>query len=151
VAASKTSMPRERWYVYDTNVYIDAVRGPAGNVLERRVDDTSGHTWLAAVVAAELRAGVNDRETRVAVEQFVRRAARLGRLLVPTFADWRRAGTLLATLRRTEPGFRTKLRTLWNDALIAVTAERVGATVVTRNTDDFALLGRHLSVAITAP
>jgi predicted nucleic acid-binding protein len=144
-------MPPEASYVYDTNVYIDAIRGRVGNAMESRLNDTTGHTWLTAVVAAELRAGVNDRAARVAVEQFVRRAAYLGRLLTPTFTDWQRAGALLAKLRRSEPGFRAKLSALWNDALIIVTAERVDATVVTQNAEDFALLGRHIRVAITRP
>ena len=32
---------------------------------------------------------------------------------------------------------------LWNDALIALSARQVGATVVTRNVGDFALLRRY--------
>jgi predicted nucleic acid-binding protein len=32
---------------------------------------------------------------------------------------------------------------LWDDALIALSARQVGATVVTDNVDDFALLGEY--------
>lgn len=32
---------------------------------------------------------------------------------------------------------------LWNDALIALSARQIGATVVTRNVRDFALLRRY--------
>jgi predicted nucleic acid-binding protein len=142
-------MPADAWVVYDTNVYVDAIRGADGNPAERRLEDTADRTWLVAVVAAELRAGAVDQAGRAAVDAFVRRSATLSRLLVPTFADWQRAGTLLAALRLAEPGFRSKLATLWNDTLITVTAARVGATVVTRDLGDFRLLTRHLPVTVT--
>jgi predicted nucleic acid-binding protein len=34
--------------------------------------------------------------------------------------------------------------TLWNDVLIALSARRIGATLVTRNVEDFELLRRYL-------
>jgi predicted nucleic acid-binding protein len=45
---------------------------------------------------------------------------------------------------------RSKRRDFQNDALIALTARRHGATVVTANRHDFELLGRKLGVRILA-
>jgi predicted nucleic acid-binding protein len=68
----------------------------------------------------------------------------------PNQRDWWEAGGLIRTLGDAHDWDRTKRRDFQNDALIALTARRHGATVVTANRDDFALLGRELSVAILA-
>jgi len=41
-----------------------------------------------------------------------------------------------------------KRRDFQNDALIALTARRHGATVVTANRRDFALLSRHVRISV---
>jgi predicted nucleic acid-binding protein len=47
---------------------------------------------------------------------------------------------------------RTKLPGLWNDALIALSARQIGATVVTENLRHFALLRRYARFELgTAP
>src|SRR5262249_58772488 len=53
---------------------------------------------------------------------------------------WNQAGDLLANVWRQEPRSRDKVSSLWNDALIALSARQIGAIVVTKNVGDFALL-----------
>jgi predicted nucleic acid-binding protein len=37
------------------------------------------------------------------------------------------------------------------DILIAASAREVGATIITENTTDFALIGRHVDIAFVTP
>jgi tRNA(fMet)-specific endonuclease VapC len=137
-------MPGARWVIFDTNVYIAAFReGLAGPSFER-LQQAAPRTMLASVVGAELRAGALDDASRVAVVNLVRRFERLGRIVVPTAATWSDVGETLASMARREPALRTKLRGLWNDGLIALSARQIGATLVTENLRDFALLGRYV-------
>jgi len=43
-----------------------------------------------------------------------------------------------------EPRLRSKIPTLWNDLLIALSARQIGAMVVSHNAQDFELLRRYL-------
>jgi len=74
----------------------------------------------------------------------MRWADRVGRVVTPTAGTWERAGDLLGRLRRREPHSRSRVPLLWNDALIALSARQIGATLVTSNLRDFELLRRHL-------
>lgn len=143
-------MPGARWMVFDTNVYVTALREGLGGATVRRLEDASPRTFLASVVSAELRAGALDAAGRRAVIELVHRFERLGRVVVPTAASWNDAGDVLARIARRDPGFRTRLRGLWNDALIALSARQVGATLVTANLDDFELLRRHVHFDLEA-
>jgi predicted nucleic acid-binding protein len=98
---------------------------------------------LAAVVGAELRAGALDDTAMTIVADLLRRFERLGRIVVPTAGTWTDVGDTLARIARREPALRPKLRGLWNDALIALSARQIGATLVTENLRDFALLRRY--------
>jgi predicted nucleic acid-binding protein len=145
-------MPVARWIVFDTNIYVAALREGLDGVSFDRLQRAAPRTFLASVVSAELRAGVLDEAGRRAVIDLVRRFERLGRVVVPTTGMWNDAGDLLATIARREPTVRTKLRGLWNDALIALSARQIGAMVVTENVRDFALLRRYARFELeTAP
>lgn len=86
----------------------------------------------------------------VSVIELVGRFERLGRVVVPTAESWNHVGDVLARIARREPALRTKLRALWNDALIALSARQVGATVVTENLHDFELLRRYVRFQLQA-
>lgn len=133
------------WLVFDTSVYIAAVRGGLDSAAFRRLQDRLPRTYLASVVSAELRAGATTEAARRAVHQFTRWADRVGRVVTPSAAAWERAGDVLGRLRAQEPERRSKVPALWNDLLIALSARQVGATLVTTNARDFQLLGRYLS------
>jgi len=133
-----------RWTMFDTNVYVAAIREGLGGISFGRLADAAPRTFLASVVSAELRAGALDETGRKIVIDLTQRFERLGRVVAPTSGSWNDAGDVLANITRREPRFRTKVRTLWNDVLIALSARQIGATVVTENVDDFRLLRRYL-------
>jgi tRNA(fMet)-specific endonuclease VapC len=137
-------MPGARWMVFDTNVYVAALREGLGGASFERLEGAAPRTFLVSVVSAELRAGALNESGRQAVIELGQHFQRVGRVVVPTARSWNDAGDLLARIARREPSFRTKLRGLWNDALIALSARQVGATLVTENLHDFELLRRYM-------
>lgn len=143
-------MPVARWMVFDTNVYVAALREGLSGVSFGRLQTAAPRTFLASVVSAELRAGALDEGGRRAVMELVRRFERLGRVVVPTAGSWNDAGDLLARIARREPAFRSKIRGLWNDTLIALSARQIGATLVTENVQDFGLLRRYVRFELEA-
>jgi predicted nucleic acid-binding protein len=137
------SMPAGRWLVFDTNVYVAALREGAGGPASEQLKRLVPRTYLAAVVSAELHAGALDDVGRKAVRALVEPFSRLGRVVTPDARAWDQVGDLLAEAWRRQPQFRDRLSTLWNDALIALSARQIGAAVVTQNVRDFALLHRY--------
>jgi predicted nucleic acid-binding protein len=136
--------------VFDTNVYVAALREGLSGASFGRLEVAAPRTFLASVVSAELRAGAVDEAGRRAIIELVGRFERLGRVVVPTAGSWNDAGDILAKIAHREPGFRTKVRGLWNDALIALSARQIGATLVTENLDDFRLLRRYVRFELEA-
>lgn len=132
------------WAVIDTSVYIDHwEHGLHRDTLEQvRKAFIVRHS---AVVLSELRRGARTR----GAERTVERLHRLARdPWAPTPADWWEAGRLIRTLGDAHDWDPVKRRAIQNDALIALTARRHGATVVTSNRADFELLGQRLRVAV---
>ena len=66
----------------------------------------------------------------------------------PTAADWWEAGTVIRRIGDSEDWEINKRREFQNDVLIALTARRHGATVVTANRRDFQLLSGELGVRL---
>lgn len=143
-------MPGASWMVFDANVYVAAVREGLTGPSFARLQATAPRTFLASVVAAELRAGALDEAGRTVVIELVKRFERLGRVVTPTAQSWNDVGDVLARIVRREPALRTKVRGLWNDALIALSARQIGATVVTGNIRDFGLLRRYVRFDVEA-
>ena len=137
-------MTIRRWLVFDTSVYIAAMRSGPSSLTHLMLQDDLPRTYLASVVAAELRAGSRTESARRAVHEFTGWADRVGRVVTPGASDWERAGDVLGRIRRTEPRLRSKVPSLWNDVLIALSARQIGATLVTRNVEDFELLRRYV-------
>jgi hypothetical protein len=61
-------------------------------------------------------------------------------MVTPTHRQWKQAGNMLARLLASRPNLKTKLPGLVNDCLLAVSALGIGATLYTRNREDFLLL-----------
>lgn len=137
-------MTDSRPLVFDTGVYIAAIRVGVLSPAFRLLQENSPRTYLASVVSAELLAGCTNDAARRAVREFTDRAHKVRRVVTPEAAAWERAGKILARIRRAEPHLRSKLRTLWNDVLVALSAREIGARVVTYDTGDFALIRRYL-------
>ncbi|MBI2918586.1 MAG: type II toxin-antitoxin system VapC family toxin [Chloroflexi bacterium] len=133
--------------IFDTSVYVHYLRrGDLASVVESIT--ARGVVHLSAVVAEELLVGApSDRAVHFLLA-LVNRFSSVGRLEVPEREDWLRAGQAIRRLGR-ERGYELVRRArLTNDALIAAAAFRTGATIITRNAEDFALLRPYLPVAV---
>ena len=117
----------------DTGVYIDYyVRGK----FEEYVTDLP-RLRLSSVVFLELKIGAHEENERQFVNTLRKTFADRKRILIPTLSDYDKAGEILQRLQ-SEKGYDLKKSIgLINDALIACSARRVGATLVTKNRTDF--------------
>ncbi len=133
-----------RWAIIDTSVYVGHwERGEFAIALDAV---QRGYVVRhSAVVLSELRRGARTRAAQELVTTLFRGAFAVW---APTSDDWWQAGHVVRTIgdqRHWEVG---KRREFQNDALIALTARRHGATVVTANRDDFALLAHMTGVRV---
>lgn len=131
---------------YDTNVFIDYDPGffPAGFL-------------MSAVVIQELAAGALDTSRLRELEAVRRHYEKEKRLLVPNGEDWFLAGRILNSLYRgtatVNRGHRRRIdkdtqRRIIRDVLIARTARRAGATVITGNVRDFEMIRPYCAVSV---
>jgi len=125
--------------LFDTSIYITALRMGDDAALALRRIAGGAPVWLSSVVLEELYAGVSARNRRV-VERLERDFHRAGRILVPNLTDWTQTGNVLALLAAKHGFEQIGKGRLTNDALIAMSAGRLGITVVTANARDFGKL-----------
>ena len=131
--------------VLDTNVYLDAsadaaLAGRVADLLEASGDQVG----LSSVVLAELLVGVRPAD-RARLVRWVTDGIDDAGLLTPAHADWVAAGDALQQLGGDAA---TKGRSFWNDLLIAASCARAGATLLTRNADDFRRIQRVIPVTV---
>jgi predicted nucleic acid-binding protein len=130
--------------LFDSTVYIAAMRrGDQGLEALRRLDSGSV-VWLSAVVLEELYAGAWGR-SRDVVERMERDFDRMTRIVVPNLGDWTDAGDVLAKLTLKYGYEQIGQGRLANDALIAMSAGRLGIRVITANERDFRKLAEFRS------
>jgi len=130
--------------LFDTSIYVAALRsGDHGALAVRRLDSGS-LVWLSAVVLEELYAGAGDRGQHI-VARLERDFERAKRILVPNLSDWTQAGTVLARLAEKYNYEQIGQGRLTNDALIAMNAGRLGIQVITANERDFRRLAEFRS------
>jgi len=135
-----------RWAIIDTSVYID--------YWERGLHDAAladvRKTFIirqSSVVLSELRRGARTK----AAQHLLQTLFGLARIQwAPTEADWWRAGLLIRELGDARHWDPHKRMAFQNDVLIALTARRHGATLVTANRSDFEILGRELGISVLA-
>ena len=125
--------------LFDTSVYIAALRQGHDAILTLRRLNPAVPLWLSAVVLEELYAGVGDRD-RAVIERLERDMNKINRLLVPNLGDWAQAGKVLNRLAAKYRFGKIGQGRLTNDALIAMSAGRLGIRVLTGNARDFAKL-----------
>jgi len=130
--------------ILDTNIYI----GHWEKGLYQEFLETLRQAYIirhSAVVLSELHRGARARDA----ERLVMILYRLARICwEPTASDWWEAGRLIQKIGDAEGWDRNKRRDFQNDALIALTARRHGATVVTADLSDFNLLARELRIPV---
>ena len=144
-------MPR---FVIDTNLYVEADRElERAEELERFSTAYLPFIHFHAVVAQELLAGAIDRRREKLIEEsLIQPFERRGRVLTPSFAAWKAAGRILSQLVQRKlmspGGFK---RSFLNDCVLAASCREVGATLVTLNRDDFALIAKVMRFEFTEP
>ena len=128
----------------DSSVYISAMRRGDEAVLALRRSSIDTPLWLSAVVLEELYAGASGRILQ-SLERMEREFDRMKRILVPNLGDWTEAGRVLARLAARYGYEKIGQGRLANDALIAMSAARIGARVITVNEGDFRKLAEFRS------
>ena len=132
------------WAILDTNVYI-------GHWERGLYDETLARVRQAfivrhsSVVLSELRRGARTKAAQTVVANLMERATVVW---APQSSDWWEAGKLIRELGDARDWDRSKRRDFQNDVLIALTARRHGATVVTANQAEFELLSREMGVPV---
>ena len=128
----------------DTNVYLFALKSAEGaDFFERQFLPLVFQTYLSSIVVEELYAGALDNGAVRLVERQVGALERVGRVVNPTFQDWKDAGKLVAQITRKEPSRKREVQQMLNDILLAFSARRIGADLFTFNRDDFQLIRRY--------
>jgi predicted nucleic acid-binding protein len=125
--------------LFDSSIYITALRRGDDAVLALRRFTADAPIWLSAVVLEELYTGTADRDRQV-VERLERDFDRAKRILVPNLSDWTQTGRVLARLAAKYHYEKIGQGRLTNDALIAMSAVRLGIRVITANERDFSRL-----------
>jgi predicted nucleic acid-binding protein len=135
--------------LFGTNIYPRILHSEVHERLHReRFARFAPRTYLYSVVAAELSAGAPTVQSVRLVDHLLAPYLRVGRLAALHHNDWISMGKVTAHILRTAPSYRSKLPALQNDILIALSAKRVGATVVSENEEDFALIQRFVSFSL---
>jgi len=132
------------WALLDTNVYIGHWERSLyeAALIEVRRAFVIRHS---AVVLSELRRGARTREAQRVVGALFEHASVVW---TPVNSDWWEAGRLILKLGDGHSWDRNKRRDFQNDVLIALTARRHGATVVTANRKEFDLISREIGVSV---
>ena len=143
-----------RKYALDTQIFIEAFREPAANEALRQFHRAfAPFEYLSAVVAQELRAGVQRGRDRKALEHNVLDIfERSGRVFAPSVGAWHRSGDLLSDMARTdglEIGRVSK--SFANDILLALSCREHGCVLVTSNQRDFQRIRRHVPFEFVKP
>jgi predicted nucleic acid-binding protein len=127
--------------LFDTSVYISVLRDEAfAQALRPRYFRDIPRTHFSSVVIQELLAGARTFRHRRQAAALYEPFERARRIVTPSHSVWKEVGTIVAVLAERAPQFRDKLsRGLLNDILIALSGRSIGATVVTRNGEDFRL------------
>lgn len=134
-----------RWAILDTSVYIGHWE-KAGRYDNLLLDVQRAFIVRhSAVVLSELRRGARGREEQRIVERLHGMARTIWE---PQADDWWEAGKLIREAGDRAGWDTHKRREFQNDALIALTARRYGATVVTANREDFSLLRSGLRIEV---
>lgn len=141
-------------FLLDSNVYIRAFREAAfGQELLEFHSTQRSRLVVSAVVASELLVGAQRPDRQRALERTIIEPFRARRrFITPSWSTWQLA-TAIDRRLRAGVGTRTLLerRSFFHDILIAASAREVGATIISMNLDDFALIGRHVDINYVSP
>jgi predicted nucleic acid-binding protein len=141
-------------HIIDTDLYIDLIQsGKTLPIIRELYEKETSGIYFSSVVAQELLAGARSPLGRRHVRTLLNPFEKAGRIVTPSHRQWREAGNILARVLELRPDLKSKLSALVNDCLLALSARSVGATLYTRNRDDFVLLQkiRAFSLVVVSP
>ena len=136
-------------YLVDSSLYIRAFRDAEfGQALTAFHAAHLPRVVLSAVVVHELLVGATTVRRERALRRGLVEPFRVRRRVhVPARQTWMLAAEVDRRLRRlTRLASKLRTRSFFNDMLIAASAREIGATVVTDNREDFALIGSALDI-----
>ncbi len=129
--------------VFDTSIYIRALRQGQSDILQKRQTENQP-LWLSAVVLEELYVGASNKKAIKILAKFERDFTKINRLLVPNQTDWSIAGQVLNKIGEKYGFEKVGKARLTNDTLLAMSAARMGLTILTANKKDFELIAEFL-------
>lgn len=144
----------QRKYVVDTNLFIRAFRDPEANATLARFHAAyAPFEYLGAIVAQELRAGVqNARDRRRLEERVLAVFERANRVIAPSREAWDRSGDLLAEMVwRDGLELARVSKSFGNDVLLALLCREQGMVLITENQRDFTRIRRYVDFEFIPP
>jgi len=123
--------------IFDTSVYIDNLRSGR---FKQEILELKFVVRLSAVVLAELARGARSRE----MKRFVDDLGKNLRIIAPNEREWIQSGRIVSRLVAAKRFDIHKTREIHFDVLIALTARRIGACLITCNADDFTAIREFL-------
>jgi len=122
--------------ILDTSIYIPFINK---GIAHPAIESHQAHPlfYLSAVVVEELYAGAFDVPSIKLLDKLFSAFSSLDRVIAPAAVDWQHAGKIVAQLGR-KYGFEgVFLARITHDILIALSARRIGAAILTNNVKDF--------------
>jgi len=136
-------------HLIDTDLYIDLIRsGTTLPFIRELYDKYASGIYFSSIVAQELLAGARSPAGKKRIEVLFRPFERVGRIVTPGHNHWKDAGEILAKILDGRPDLKGKVPALVNDCLLALSARSLGATLYTRNRDDFTLIKSRRSFSL---
>ena len=123
--------------ILDTSVYVDNLRSGR---FKQEILDLKFVIRCSAVVLAELSRGARSRPMR----RFIEDLAKNLRIITPNEREWIQSGRIVDRIVTSKGYDLHKTRELHFDVLIALTARRIGAYLITCNVDDFTAIRAYL-------
>jgi len=130
-------LPAANLAILDTSVYVDNLRFGR---FKQEILDLKFVIRCSVVVLAELSRGARSRPMR----RFVDELAKNLRVIAPNEREWIQSGQILNRIVAAKRYDINKTRELHFDVLIALTARRIGAYLITCNVDDFTAIRETL-------
>ena len=123
--------------ILDTSVYIDNLRSGR---FKQEILDLKFVVRCSAVVLGELSRGARSRE----MKRFVDDLAKHLQVIAPNEREWVESGRIVNRIAAAKRYDIHKTGEIHFDVLIALTARRIGAFVITCNVADFTAIGEFL-------
>jgi predicted nucleic acid-binding protein len=131
-------LPEANLALIDTSVYIDNLRSGR---FKQEILDLKFVVRCSAVVLAELSRGARSRPMR----KFVDDLAKNLRIITPNEREWLQSGHIVNRIAAVKGFDINKTREFHFDVLIALTARRIGAHLITCNVADFTAIRETLN------